>query len=144
MNEKINDFIQRQSCATICCLDDRGMPYCFNCYYVFDEQEMLLIFKSSPGSSHFSWMARQPELAGTILPDKLSKLFTKGIQFQGRCLAKDSPHYDIAKSNYYKKHPEALAIGGEIQLVRIDRVKFTDSTLGFGKKQLWERGRSAD
>ncbi|MBK7558873.1 MAG: hypothetical protein IPI54_11635 [Chitinophagaceae bacterium] len=40
---------------------------------------------------------------------------------------------------YLAKHPLALAIPGDIWALQLNSVKMTDSTLGFGKKLLWER-----
>ena len=33
----------------------------------------------------------------------------------------------------------ALAVAGEIWTIKMDSIKMTDSTLGFGKKITWER-----
>lgn len=52
MTESINQFINDQSCATICCISEQGTPYCFNCFYAYDEKNALLYFKSSPSSNH--------------------------------------------------------------------------------------------
>lgn len=50
MNETIMRFLQQQSCATICCVDERGKPRCFSCFYAFNREEVLLYFKSQADS----------------------------------------------------------------------------------------------
>jgi len=139
MNDDIISFLQAQTCATICCLDDAGNPYCFNCYYLFNKDKGLLYFKSSAGANHTEMLAKHPVIAGTILPDKLNKLVTKGIQLQGEILA---PAHLLAKDAYLRYHTKfavALAMKGEVFTISINSIKLTDSSLGFGKKINWIR-----
>ena len=139
MNETIIQFLQKQTCATICCVDEQEKPYCFSCFYAFNPEDGLLYFKSSVNSHHSGLMKKNPFIAGTILPDKLNKLIVKGIQFEGINL--DSQHAMAKQSgnNYLKKHPISLAISGEVWTVQINHIKMTDSTKGFGKKIAWKR-----
>lgn len=140
MNESIIRFFEQQSCATVCCTNDQGLPWCFSCYYAFDAANSLLYFKSSPGAHHAGLLAKNPAVAGTVLPDKLSKLLVKGIQFEGTVLPKEDPLAAHALGHYLRKNPLAVAIAGDIWTIRIDSIKFTDSSLGFGKKLTWKRG----
>ena len=50
-------------------------------------------------------------------------------------------HYltEQASSFYHKKNPAAMTVSGDMWIVRIDNIKMTDSTLGFGKKITWNR-----
>lgn len=140
MNESIIRFIQRQTCATICCIDELGNPYCFSCFYAFNPESGLLYFKSSATSHHATLMKKNPVIAGTIQPDKLNTILVKGVQFEGIVL---DPNHSLAgqASRYYHKiHPLALAISGEIWSIQINSIKMTDSTKGFGKKISWNRG----
>lgn len=139
MNEKIIQFLQQQTCATICCVDEQGKPYCFSCFYAFNIEKGLLYFKSSIDSHHSVLMKKYPFIAGTVLPDKLNSLLVKGIQFEGIVL--DELHLLTKQSSnyYHKKHLMALAIPGKTWAIQIDRIKMTDSTKGFGKKITWSR-----
>ena len=139
MNENIVRFIQKQTCATLCCVDEQGKPWCFSCYYAFNSMEGLLYFKSSPASHHSSIMKKNLLIAGTILPDKLNKLLVKGIQFEGTVLDAKDPSMNKASGFYHNKFLLAQAMPGEISVIRIDHIKMTDSTLGFGKKNSWSR-----
>ncbi len=139
MNTKIAQFISKQTCATVCCVDEKGNPYCFNCFYVFNSQEVLLYFKSSTGTRHAGMLANNPVVAGTILPDKLSMLQIRGIQFDGTVLSDDHPLTRQAHGHYYKKHPTALAMPGEMWAIQLNSIKMTDNTLGFGSKLAWTR-----
>lgn len=139
MNEPILHFIEKQTCATVCCVDSNNHPWCFSCFYAVDAKNGLLLFKSSPGAFHVDILRSNPKVAGTILPDKLNKLLLKGLQFNGMVLADDHPHSEVASRIYLKRHPVAMAISGEIYCIRLDQVKFTDNALGFGKKIIWNR-----
>jgi uncharacterized protein YhbP (UPF0306 family) len=78
-------------------------------------------------------------VAGTIQPDKLNVFVIKGIQFEGIILqADDTLRKQVAKE-YYLKYPMALAMQGDIWVIRLENIKMTDSTLSFGKKIFWKR-----
>lgn len=139
MNEIIAGFIQKQSCATVCCVDESNKPYCFSCFYAFNAEEGLLYFKSSADAHHSALMKINACIAGAILPDKLNTLLVKGIQFEGVLLDANHPLTKKASGFYHKKHPIALAMQGEISVIQINHIKMTDSSKGFGKKITWKR-----
>ena len=139
MEEKISRFIKKQTCASICCVDETGKPYCFSCFYAFNSAAGLLYFKSSVSSLHAELMNKNPFVAGTILPDKLKKISIKGIQFEAIVLDIQQPLVKRTLGIYMKKYPLALAIPGDIWALQINHIKMTDNTLGFGKKIIWKR-----
>mgnify|MGYP001613471760 CR=1 FL=1 len=139
MNDNIVQFIQKQTCATLCCVDEQGKPWCFSCFYSFNSEEGLLYFKSSADAHHSAVMKNNPLIAGTILPDKLNKILVKGIQFEGIVMDANHPLAIKASGYYHKKYPIALAMHGEIAVILINHIKMTDSTIGFGKKIAWDR-----
>ncbi len=139
MNKSIVEFIEKQKSCTLCCVDENGKPYCFSCFYVFNAEHGLLYFKSSTKSRHAGILLKKPLVAGTILPDKLNVLLVKGIQLEGLVLPENHYLKEQAASFYHKKNPAAMAVSGDIWIVRIDKIKMTDSTLGFGKKITWSR-----
>lgn len=138
MNEHIVDFIQKQKVATLCCVDEEMSPYCFSCFFAFDDVNHLLHFKTSASSHHARLLQQNGRVAGTINPDKLNALAIKGIQFRGQVLATDDPLAAGAGTLYHKKYPFALAMKGDVWTVRITTIKMTDNTLSFGKKIIWE------
>ncbi len=144
MNETIIQFLQEQSSASICCVDATGKPYCFSCFYAFNSITGLLYFKSSANSHHAALMQENPFVAGTVLSDKLNKIFIKGIQFDAIVLDTRQPLVKQTLGIYLKKHPLALAIPGDIWALQINYIKMTDSTLGFGKKIIWKRNEEQE
>ena len=137
MNEIIVNFLQKQTCATVCSVDEEGKPWCFSCFYVFNAIEGLIYYKSSADTHHSILIKNNPSVAGSILPDKLNTLQVKGVQFEGIVLEGNHPLTEYAAVQYYKKNPVAMAMPGEIWTIQLRHIKMTDSTLGFGKKITW-------
>jgi uncharacterized protein YhbP (UPF0306 family) len=143
MNENISKFIRQQTCASISCVDSENKPYSFSCFYAFNEKEGLLYYKSSLETKHSQIILEHAFVAGTILPGKLNKLHIRGLQFEGEVLPITHPEAKEAAAIYYKAHPLAMAISGEIWTIKISSIKYTDSSLGFGKKIGWKREEAA-
>lgn len=143
MNIAIREFISKQKCANICCVDGEGAPYCFSCFYACNNEDVVLYFKSSADTYHIKLITANPRIAGTILPDKLPVLALKGIQFQGQILPQEHPLAKSAAKKYYSINPLAIAIPGEVWTVLINHIKMTDSSQGFGKKIEWTRNEVA-
>lgn len=139
MNEIIIKFLQEQTCASICCVDKAGKPYCFSCFYAFNSHSGILYFKSSANSRHAGLMQDNPFVSGTVLPDKLNRINIQGIQFEALVLDTKQPLVKRTLGIYLAKHPLALAVPGDIWALQLNHIKMTDSTLGFGKKIIWNR-----
>lgn len=139
MNKDISNFIKDNRIASIACVDANNRPYCFNCFYVFDEKNNLLFFKSSLNTYHSRLIAGNQNIAGSILPDKIDFLSLKGIQFTGTILTKDFPENLNPELFYHKKFPLALAKPGHVWFVQLEMVKLSDNTNIFGKKLKWKR-----
>ncbi len=139
MNENIIEFMQLQTCATICCMDQDRIPYCFTVFYVFSKENYGLYFKSSKDSHHAVLLSKNPIVAGTILPDKLNKLILKGIQFKGEVLDEFHPMAKDSASQYYSSFPAARLLYGFIYTLKLNDIKMTDSSMIFGKKRIWKR-----
>src|SRR5262245_14612453 len=103
LNETIKHFIQGQKIATICCIDEQNNPFCFSCFYTFQNKDCLLYFKSSPASMHCRLMSEKPQVSGTILPDKLNIFSIAGIQFSGILLKASHELTEDASRLYHIK-----------------------------------------
>ena len=137
MDKRIIDFIGQQKTASVCCLDEKNLPYCFSVFFVFDEDKQRLYFKSSAASNHARFLLTNKRVAGTILPDKLNLLAIRGVQFTGFICNSDSAHFGAA--TYHKKIPLALAMPGDVWVIQMETMKMTDNTIGIGKKIVWNR-----
>jgi uncharacterized protein YhbP (UPF0306 family) len=139
MTDAIASFLEKQSCASISCMDSAGNPYSFTCFYVFNATTGCMYFKSNAASLHSSFLEVNPRVSGTVLPDKLNKLSIIGAQLEGICLSEDHPSAMGASQYYHKKNPIALAMPGKVWVIQIDHIKLTDNSLGFGKKLHWSK-----
>lgn len=138
MNERILEFLQGQKVAAIACVDGERHPYCFSCFFAFDEVKRLLYFKTSAASHHAQLLQQNGHVAGTINPDKLNALAIKGIQFTGHVVDATNPLAAEASTVYHKKYPFAHAMKGDVWTIQLISIKMTDNTLSFGKKITWE------
>lgn len=134
---KIVDFLQENKISTVCFIDQKNNPYCINCFYSFDEEHLMLIFKSSIGTTHQKLTKPTACISGTILPNVIDTLKLKGIQFTGKIIENEEIDALKLNSKYLKKYPMSIAIMGYVWAVQLDFLKFTDNTLGFGNKTIW-------
>ena len=139
MNDKIIDFLKKQTSASISCVNEQNEPYSFSCFFAFNSKECLLYYKSAASSYHSRILSLNPKVSGTIMPDKLNKLAIRGIQFTGDLLAEDDPLCKNAADIYYRKFPVGLAIPGIIYTIRLEQLKMTNNVLGMMEKLSWHR-----
>lgn len=137
----IKEFLSHNKISSVCFVDQESKPYCINCFYTYDEESNTLVFKSSYGTKHDAFVKAGADVAGTIVPDTVSVMSLKGIQFSGKLL--DKKEMDELKLNtrYLKEFPMSLALPGYVWAVKLSFLKFTDNTLGFGNKTVWEDSR---
>jgi len=135
--DKLKDFLKENKVSTVCFIDHENNPYCINCFYTFDGKSCILIFKSSIGTTHQKFTKPAACISGTILPNEIDTLKLKGIQFTGKIIENDEIESLQLNSKYLKKYPMSIAVMGYIWAVRLDFLKFTDNTLGFGNKTIW-------
>ncbi len=139
MDKSISTFLTENKVATICFIDEYAKPYCINCFYVYDEASEVLIFKSSFGTRHEIFAKPTNSVAGTILPQKLSIANIKGVQFTGLIVSESIAEGLKCNIIYSKAFPMSLLLPGYYWLVKLDFIKLTDNTLGFGNKTIWKR-----
>lgn len=135
--ESIKTFLTANRVASVCFNNDENVPYCINCFYVFDENHHTFLFKSSHNTFHEDYTRIVNPMAGSILPEKIDTLKMKGIQFTGKSLSEAEVAGLEMASVYYKKYPFARVMPGYIWAIRPEFIKLTDNTLGFGNKTIW-------
>jgi uncharacterized protein len=139
MITRIADFLEKQTAASISCVNELNEPFSFSCFFVYNRKENLLYYKSSPSAYHSRILLENPKVAGTIMPDKLNKLFIKGVQFKGEVLADNHPLCMDAGSKYHFKLPLATAIPGVVCTIQLNELRMTNNNLGVIQKFSWQR-----
>lgn len=139
MDQRIVAFLEKQTCATISCINEEQESHSFTCFIYFDKENECLYFKSSSHSTtHGKILELNNKVSGTVLQDQLEVNAIKGIQFYGE--VKKNTIFDIQQAmKYHTKYPMAMAVPGDMWTVQLNYIKFTDNTLGFGTKIEWER-----
>jgi len=137
-DSKIIEFLKENAVVSIA-TSIKNQPHCASCYYAFVEGDNYIAFKSDSDTRHIEEALQNSKVAGTILPDKIVKSKPKGIQFTGTFMKADGAVGKKAKEAYLRKYPVAGIFRGEIWMIELNHIKFTDNTLVFGKKILWER-----
>ncbi len=137
-DERIIAFLKENSVVSIS-TSIKNQPHSASCYYAFVEGDNYIAFKSDSDTRHIEEAIKNNKVSGTILPDKIVKAKPKGIQFTGTFMRAEGAVGKNAKEAYLKKYPLAGIFRGDIWMIALDHIKFTDNTLVFGKKLLWER-----
>lgn len=136
IDKRIVTFLQSQTVLTLAVSKDSS-PYCATCFYAYSPEHNALIFKSSGETRHVVIGLENHSVAGSVLPDKLITGKVKGIQFSGLFEKPEGTVLSDLQKVYYRKYPFAMAMSGDLWIVRLGWVKFTDNTLGFGTKLTW-------
>lgn len=140
IDQRILDFIGEHHVLTVACTAHDGEPWCANAFYVFDPQEEGFIITSEEKTRHAQMFLDNPRVAGTVVLETEEVGKIRGLQFSGTVRRCDGGLFDRCRLRYLKRFPYAVFKGGEVWLISLDRLKYTDNRLGFGKKLLWKRG----
>jgi uncharacterized protein YhbP (UPF0306 family) len=117
---------------------DVNIPQCAICFYVYDRELQAIIFKSDRKTKHIQNLIKNNSVAATVLADVHEILKIKGLQIEGTA-QEPADNESVIKDAYYSKYPFARLIPGDLWLLHPAKMKFTDNTLGFGKKVLWDK-----
>lgn len=139
MNQKMLNFLIKQTATSISFVNDKNQTCIFSCFFAFNSDNKLLYYKSSESSYHSKMVFQNPKVAGTIMPDKLNKLAIKGITFSGEVLVPGDPFCADASKIYYHKFPFAVAIPGTFRTIRLDEVRMSNYIMGIFEKFCWQR-----
>ena len=138
MDKKISNYISVNKVLTIA-TSVNNVPYCANCFYVFDEENKLLIFLSDESTRHITEAMDNKNVAGTINTEVTIVAKIKGLQFTGKFIDPNEDEKKLFYESYYEKFPFARAKLSSVWGIKLDSIKMTDNTLGFGKKLKWSR-----
>jgi len=133
MIEKIEHFIGEHHLLSLATMGER--LWCCSMFYAYDSQSESFIVASDETTEHMKNVAQNLHVAGTVALETKTVGKIQGIQFTGvmeRC-------YDDLENLYFKAFPYARIMNPTLWIIRLDEVKMTDNTLGFGKKVIWKR-----
>jgi uncharacterized protein len=138
LDKRISDYIQINKVFTLATSSDNN-PWCALCYYAYQKENNLLIFKSDDGSRHIRELLSQPKVAGTIYKPATTPAKITGLQFTAEVIQADKILIKNLKTIYLKRFPFAAVIEAQLFVLQPDYCKMTDNRLGFGKKIIWQK-----
>ncbi|MDU7018910.1 MAG: hypothetical protein E6363_12445 [Enterobacter sp.] len=119
----INRWLAKQHVVTWCVCKDEEM-WCANAFYYYDPDQ-------------------QAKVAGTVNGQPKTVALIRGVQFKGEIRRLEGEESDAQRKRYTRRFPVAAALKAPVWEIRLDELKFTDNTLGFGKKLHWLRTEQA-
>ncbi|WP_275555879.1 YhbP family protein [Mixta sp. Marseille-Q2659] len=131
-------YLKKQHVLSLCCRDEETF-WCANCFYAFDEARMVFWIMTEANTRHGALMTQQPQVAGTVSGQTKTVMLIKGIQYRGEARLLNGEEDKQARAAYCQRFPVARAVSAPLWEIRLDEVKMTDNTLGFGKKNQWLR-----
>jgi uncharacterized protein YhbP (UPF0306 family) len=138
MDQTIFNYIHLNKVLTIA-TSVNNKPYCANCYYAYDKTSNTLLFLSDETTRHLKESLINNSVAGTIQNGVTTVAKIQGIQFTGDFLVPTDLEQQLFYAIYYNKFPFAKARPSAIWGIKLNWIKMTDNTLGFGTKLFWER-----
>ena len=143
VDEKIIRFFRKHHVLTIATAVETE-PWCANCFYVYLKEENALVFTTDLDTRHGQEFAKNPLVAGSVVLETMIIGKIRGIQFQGIVSEPKDEKLQKAKIAYLKKFPVAALMNTRLWIVELTNIKMTDNRLGFGKKLIWQRGRTGE
>lgn len=133
---RIGKFLKKHHVLTVCStIDDE--PWCAHCYYVYLEDENAFVFTSDRETRHGREFLLNNLVAGGVALETRIVGRIQGVQFQGRILELEGESLKRAEKAYLRRFPIATLMETHLWLLELTYLKFTDNTLGFGKKLVW-------
>ncbi|ENB6579654.1 hypothetical protein ABGS11_004580, partial [Escherichia coli] len=88
---------------------------------------------------HAQMSGPKAHVAGTVNGQPQTIALIRGVQFKGLIRRLEDEESHLIRQIYNRRFPIARMLSTPVWEIRIDEIKFTDNTLGFGKKLVWQR-----
>lgn len=132
ITSKIENFIAKHHLLSLATYGDE--LWCCSLFYAYDSEKISFIVATDTQTLHGRNVVKNHTVAGTVAFETKTVGKIQGIQFKGVMTLCDE-----GKEFYYKAFPYARIMSPTLWTIRLDEIKMTDNTLGFGKKLIWKR-----
>lgn len=136
--EKIAGFIRKHHVLTLATTAG-DQPWCSNIFYAYIGASNLFVFASESGTRHGAEATANPCVAGSIVVETRVVGRVQGLQLTGTTRPVSATDGDGPRKAYLRRFPYAAAMTLDLWIFDPVYMKFTDNTLGFGKKLVWEK-----
>ncbi len=142
---RITEFIKGHHVLTLASANGSDI-WCSHAFYEFMEEELLFIITSEEKTRHIQLAFESgsdtvaPDLhtvAGAIALETETIGLIRGLQFKAQITKCEESYLNRYRLRYLKRFPYAILKGGDLWLLKLVEVKYTDNRLGFGKKLNW-------
>jgi uncharacterized protein YhbP (UPF0306 family) len=113
-------------------------------FYLYDRENVAFYLLTEETTRHAQMSGPRAVVAGTVNGQPKTVALIRGVQFRGEIRLMEENESAAMRERYYRRFPMARMLPAPLWEVRIDEMKFTDNTLGFGKKMIWLRGSGAE
>lgn len=113
--------------------------WCASCFYSYLEDENCLVFISNLDTKHIQLASHNFFVAGCIALETKVVGKIQGIQLQGLISRPQGELLEKARKSYMLRFPMAALMETHLWTIDLTLLKFTDNTLGFGKKLIWTK-----
>lgn len=137
-----NRWLGKQHVITWCVARD-GELWCANAFYVYDPQQVAFYLLSDESTRHGQMTGERARIAGTVNGQPKTVALIRGVQFKGEIRRLSGDEEEAKRKLYNHRFPVARMLSAPVWEIRPDELKFTDNTLGFGKKLSWLRAPDA-
>ncbi|EOI3502746.1 YhbP family protein [Cronobacter dublinensis] len=140
--DAISQWLAKQHVVTYCVGREDAL-WCANAFYVYDRERVAFYLLSDTKSRHGEMAGRKALVAGTVNGQTKTVARIRGVQFAGELRLVEAPESEALRERYNRRFPVARVMSSPLWEIRLDEIKFTDNTLGFGKKLAWLRAEQA-
>ncbi|EOL8964896.1 YhbP family protein [Cronobacter dublinensis] len=140
--DAISQWLAKQHVVTYCVGREDAL-WCANAFYVYDRERVAFYLLSDTKSRHGEMAGRKARVAGTVNGQTKTVARIRGVQFAGELRLVEAPESEALRERYNRRFPVARVMSSPLWEIRLDEIKFTDNTLGFGKKIVWLRAEQA-
>lgn len=116
-----------------------GQLWAASAFYIFDRQTVSFYLLSEESTRHAQMSGKCASVAGTVNGQPKTVALIRGVQFRGEIRLLEGEESLAVRERYNRRFPVARMMPAPVWQIRIDELKFTDNTLGFGKKFHWLR-----
>lgn len=134
----ISRWLAKQHVVSYCVANAQDM-WCANAFYLYCPQAVAFYLLSDPQTRHGQISGGKARVAGTVSGQTKNVALIRGVQFKGEIQLLEREASASFRERYNRRFPIARAMSAPVWSIRLDELKFTDNTLGFGKKHIWQR-----
>lgn len=138
----IGQWLAKQHVVSWCVAKEDEL-WCATAFYLYDPQRVAFYLLSEEHTRHAKMSGTRARIAGTVNGQPKTVALIRGVQFRGEIRRLEEEESAEQRARYNRRFPVARALSAPMWEIRLSEIKFTDNTLGFGKKFHWIRDSDA-